>query len=77
MKKLTPFYNPKQDEIKYIFYDEDKHIFYDEEENQIENIYNWLTPNDLFLFFTKNNYTLFRNKKNNNLIIEIIEKDGI
>ena len=54
------------------FYDSEENIFYDQCGQIVTNIFEVLTPNDIFLFKQDPGYNVFPHRDNNRILCEIL-----
>jgi hypothetical protein len=60
------------DSILYIFYDTEKNIFYEDFYNEIYNIFDFLTTNDIFLFRRDPGNCVFPHRYDRKILCEIL-----
>lgn len=59
-------------QVLYIYWSEKENIFYDTQGIQIPNIFDMVTPNDIFLFRQDPGYCTFPYRHNNLILCEIL-----
>jgi len=67
--------NARREGIEYLEFDRYTNIFYDQCGMQIPNIYEYITPNDLFLYKKNKNSCYFIHRNNPNIVCKIFEGD--
>jgi len=72
LKDKQLLYQIDYDGILQLFYDPEENIFYDQCGIRIINIFEVLTPNDLFLFKQNQEYNIFYHRDNSRIICEIL-----
>jgi len=60
------------DGVLQFFYDSEENIFYDQCGQIVINIFEVLTPNDIFLFKQDPGYNVFSHRDNNRILCEIL-----
>lgn len=64
-----------EDTMVQILYFEDDNIFTDDDGHIIENIFELITPGDLYLFRSDPGYNVFPLRSNNRVLVEIVGPD--
>jgi len=64
-------YEMGYDEVLQFFYDSEENIFYDQCGIRVVNIFEALTPNDIFLFKQDPGYNIFHHRGNPRIICEV------
>ena len=70
------FYQMGYDGVLQFFYDSEENIFYDQCGIRVVNIFEALTPNDIFLFKQDLGYNIFRYREDPSIICEILSDYG-
>ena len=63
------------DALIFVYLDMMDNVFYDHNENLIENIYELITPNDLYLYYDDPGNCMFPYRKNPRVLVEIVTCD--
>ena len=58
--------------ILYFILDPNKNIFYTQDGTMVANMYEFITPNDLFLFRYDHGYNIFRHRENSLTLCELV-----
>lgn len=69
-------FNSDYDAVEYVYYDGVENAFYDQCGMHITNIYDYVTPNDIYLFRKDNGNCCFTSRCDRRIIIEIITDDS-
>lgn len=75
MDDVHLLYQMGYDEILYFIYDPVENVFYNQYGVVILNIFEYITPNNLFLFKQDFGYCLFTHKNNHRIWCEILLKE--